>query len=331
MRRCASTGLLQVLIVIGSISSITIGCRATSQIGGAYIARDSNGASMLQLTQTATGQITGVFDYVALDSSGKISTDEVPITSGVLDGKQLTLTLNGSILGFGRNIAGTMEGNTIRLQIVGSQGDISTLVFARSSPEEFQRDTKQLKAKGQEIVFNAKLLKDSQELLRTTQIAEQWISNAELHAQRIPAVKDYYGQIEDKMRSLVAKERGTYGSVDRNQISIEVGQEDIAGEQADIQISQTWDYSIEREGVDLSNEFANWPANCGTVSELQRRGASDQAIEAWENACKQTSEERERFQPILKQIMEQRAELKAFQATAETHRKALVAEAERSQ
>lgn len=331
MRRCASIGLLQALIVIGSISLITIGCRATSRVSGAYIARDPNGASMLQLTQTASGQITGVFDYVALDSTGKISTDEAPITSGVLDGRQLTLTLNGSILGFGRNIAGTMEGNTIRLQIVGSQGDVSTFVFTRGLPEQFQGYTNQLKAKGEEIVFNAKLLKDSQELLRTTQIAEQWISNAELHAQRIPAVKDHYGKIEDKMRSLVAQERRTDGSVDRNQISIEVGQGDIAGEQADIQVSQTWDYSIESEGVDLSNGFANGPTNCGNVSELERRGASDQAIEAWENACKQMIEERDKFQPIFKQIMEQRAELKAFQATAEAHRQALVAEAGRIQ
>jgi len=53
----------------------------------------------------------------------------------------------------------------------------------------------------------------------------------------------------------------------------------------------------------LSREFANWGASCSTPVQLQKRGATTQAGEAWQTACKQALAEREKFTPIFKRTI----------------------------
>jgi hypothetical protein len=62
----------------------------------------------------------------------------------------------------------------------------------------------------------------------------------------------------------------------------------------------------------LSREFANWGASCSTPEQLQKRGATIQAGEAAQTACKQALAEREKFTPIFKRTMLQRVGLKSF-------------------
>ena len=178
-------------------------------------------------------------------------------------------------------------------------------------------------------MLSKKLLQGAQELRQTMQQAENWISNAELHAQRITRVKDTYEKIEHQMQSLIARERVTLDSVTRSQISIEVNQGDIAGDQTDIQVDQTWDFAVTDAGSDIHRTFGRWDGNCQRSEEFQRRGATAQSIESWESACKQTLLERAKFGPIFRSIKEQRAALKSFQVTAQGHRKVLVEQSER--
>jgi len=132
------------------------------------------------------------------------------------------------------------------------------------------------------------------------------------------------------MRSLVAQERSApTGSIARTQISVIVGQRDIAGGQLDIQIDQIWDFEIEGPGTGLYRHLANWDGNCGNADQLRRRGATPQSIQTWEGSCRQALAEREKFIPMYKRTMEQRAQLKSFQSAAEARRKALVDEANR--
>ena len=131
------------------------------------------------------------------------------------------------------------------------------------------------------------------------------------------------------MQSLVATERTTPNSVSRSQISVMVGQGDIAGGQVDIDVDQLWDINIAEPGARLKTEFAKWDRKCGESAELQKRGATVQSAEAWANACKQALAEREKFNPVFRTVMQQRAELKSFQDAARTRRKALVGEADR--
>jgi flagellin-like hook-associated protein FlgL len=161
--------------------------------------------------------------------------------------------------------------------------------------------------------------------------AENWIANAEAHAQRIPTAKADYEKIESEMRLLLGRERQTLDSVTRTKIAVAVMQADVAGEQIDIQVQQVWDIAIGDSGAKLEKGFRSWDGNCGTDHELQRQGANDRAIEAWDRACKEVVLERAKFEAIYKRIAEQRADLKSLQETAQAHQKALVNEANRIQ
>ncbi|MBZ5571519.1 MAG: hypothetical protein LAO09_06550 [Acidobacteriia bacterium] len=201
----------------------------------------------------------------------------------------------------------------------------------RSSPGQFKAFADEMKSKGEGIVLTTKLLSGAQELRDMVCNAEIWIANAEMHVGRIPTAKARYEQIESEMKSLLTQERVTPNSAARSQISVAVMQGDVAAEQVDIQLQQVWDLGIGDSGLNLSKEFTKWDANCDPPDTFRKRGATAQSIGAWERACKQALAEREKFVPIFRHTMEQRAELKSFQAVAQAHRKAVVDEANQIQ
>lgn len=317
-------------LVLMALLLVATACNA-SEVSGTYVAHASTFAEMLQLTRTPDGQISGVLSHVELKSDGRISSEQTPV-NGTADAGQLTLKFP-TILSFipGKSLAGTFRGNTIRLQMVDTNGNVSSEEFQRSSPSQFRVYADEMKSKGQAIAYNTKLLNLAQQYRETVANADNWIANAEAHASRIPNAKADYDKIESQMRSLVGRERATLDSVTRSQISVAVTQADIAGGQVDIQVQQIWDFGIGDSGTKLEKEFTGWDGNCSTDQELRKHGATDGAVEAWDRACKDVVAERTKFEAIYKRMSEQRADLKSFQATAQAHRKSLVNEANRIQ
>jgi len=286
---------------------------------------------MLQMTQTSDGQVNGVLTHVELNDDGNVSSEQASFSGSTAAGQ---ITLKFPILSFllsGQSLAGTVSGNTIRLQIMDSKGNVSTEVFEKSSPSQFKTYADEMRSKGQRIAYNTKLLNLAQQYRESVANAESWIANAEAHAERIPTAKADYDKIESQMRSLVERERQTLDSVTRSQIAVAVTQADIAGGQVDIQVQQVWDMGIGDTGSKLEKDFTSWDGNCGTDQELRKQGANDRAIEAWERACKAVVAERAKFEPIYRRLSEQRADLKSFQVTAQAHRKSFVNEANRIQ
>jgi len=317
-------------LVLVWILLVGTACNA-SRISGTYVAHASTFAEILQLTETDNGQLNGVLSLVELKHDGTVGSEQTPV-SGTVDSDQLTLKFP-TILSFisGRSLSGTINGSTIHLQIVDSDGNVSSEEFVRSTPAQFKVYADEMKSKGRGIVYNTKLLNLAQEYRETVANAETWIANAEAHAQRISNAKADYDKIESEMRWLVGREQQTTDSVARSQIAVAVTQEDIAGEQVDIQVQQVWDIGIGDSGSKLEKDFADWDGNCGTDQELRKQGANDRAIEAWDRACKEVVAERAKFEPIYRRLSEQRAALKSFQVTAQAHRKGLVNEANRIQ
>lgn len=316
--------LRRALLVLVSIC-IATPCSA-SRVSGTYVGHGSTFAEMLQLTESGGGQLSGVLSSVTLHDNGKVNAEQMSIT-GVVDGDQITLTVHSFLSG--SSLGGTIRGNTIQLQTVDSKGNVSSSVFIRNTPDAFTTFADELKSKGEGIVFSSKLLNGARELRQMVQSADNWMSTAEVHAGRMANVRVAYQRIEEKMQVLVDRERATRESLARSQIAVEVSQGDVAGSQTDIEVNQIWDLTIGNPGLDLAKAFANWDGNCGTPQDLQKRGASGQAIEAWLSACRVTLDERAKFGPVFKRIMDQRNEVKALQATAEAHRKALVIQATR--
>jgi hypothetical protein len=286
---------------------------------------------MLQLTETNNGQISGVVSWLELRKNGDVKSGHKAI-SGSVDGDQLVVKIESGLESFlfGTTVAGTVSGNTIKLQHLDGQGAMASDVFTRSSVATFEAQSNELKKKGTFIVNSNKLMNGTRELRDVVSRSEAWIANAQQHAQRLPNVKARYEQIETEMRSMVATERRTGDGVQRAQISVAVSQGDIAGGQVDIEVNQIWDLAIASEGASLSRYFGSWDGSCAEPPDLHQR-ASAKSIESWELGCKQAAAERNKLMTEFKRIMQQRAELKSLQAESEAHRKALVDEADRLQ
>jgi hypothetical protein len=88
---------------------------------------------------------------------GRVSSEQTPV-NGTAGARQLTLHFP-SVLSFisGNSLAETITGDTIRLQIVDSKGNVSSEVFERSSPSQFKTDADEMKSKGGEIVMSTKM------------------------------------------------------------------------------------------------------------------------------------------------------------------------------
>jgi hypothetical protein len=319
---------LAALFALGSVSLVNTACGGR-RVSGTYISREPTSASMLQLTQADNAQVTGVLSWIELNADGKLSSDQAPITSGTIDSGQLTLTLHSGLLG--KNVSGTVRWNTITLQAVGSNGEVLTWHFVRSSPEDFKKCADQLRGKAEGVMISARLVERARRLHQAIEEAESWMANAKLHAQQIPAVKNYYQKLEDQMRSLLVQERATRDSVARSQISVEINQLYVAGAQADVQGNQMWDQAIGERGRSLSGGFASLPPDCGTPKELQQRDVTPQVLRTWQSACQHAVSARAKFDPVFKRIRNQRDELRTFQIAAQSHRQVLVREAERIQ
>ena len=316
-----------------AVICLTMAVHAASRISGTYVANAPTFVEMLQLTQTGNGQLSGVISSITLKADGTIKSELLPIT-GTVDSGQLVITFRAGLLSaiFGAStLSGEFAGGAIHFQIMDASGKLSTETFARSTADQFQIYSNQLKSKGQGIAFSHKLTEDARKFREIVNNAERWSTNAELYAQRIPVVRSRYQEIESKMQFLVAKQRETPDSVARSQISVTVGQGDITGGQVDTDVDTLWDLNIVNSGSDLYLAFDKWDGKCGTPVELRNRGASSQSAQAWETACHEALAARPKFQAAFRRIMEQRNELKSFQRAAQSRRRRLVAESNRTQ
>jgi hypothetical protein len=297
-------------------------------MGGTYVGHGPNFVARLRLTDNTRGQITGVLDDVDLSADGQITPKQVSIIGGTVDGDQLTLTASGGLLH--NNISGSIKRDRITLEMVGPNASPASFLFIRSSSATFKTYTDELQHKADGIVVTARVLSQVRDLRQRIRNAEKWIAGAELHAERIPQVKNYYQNIEEQMRSLIARQRVTSNTVTRSQFAVAVNQADVAGTQADVQVHQTWDIGIGDEGQSLIKVFATAPSHCEDWKELQDRGATLEAAQLWESACKDTVLELEKFGSAFKRITDQREDLRSFQQTAMSRRQALVDEANRT-
>jgi hypothetical protein len=304
--------MLNVAIFLFAATALTSVCsNAQSKISGTYVFCELNDGAMLQLTQATGGQITGVVSVVELDSSGSVKADTSSIMGGTLDGAQLTLTLHPGM--FGTNISGTRVGNTIRLQSVDRDGRISSSLFTRGSVSGFGTCTDRLQQKSAIIKMNSNLSSQIRQFSQTVHDAEAWIQNAQLHASRIPTADGHYSQIQDEMQKLVERERSTLDRGDRFQISLDV--------------NQTWEWPIESQLKTITQQLADCATTCN-LRDAEKPGTEPTIKDQWESGCRNVLAVQANFQSIAQKVMEQRSELKAYQAKAKTLREATVTQAE---
>jgi hypothetical protein len=176
-----------VLLLLMGLVRLTANAHAETRLSGTYVAHGPTFAEMLQLTQTDNGQITGVLSGVDLKADGKLDAQQEPLT-GTVDSDQIVLKIGGAFSA--RSFAGTVSGGTIRLQSIGTNGDVLVSLFTRATPLDYQGYADHLKAKSKATLFNVSLERTTQALDRTVRDATKWRADTEIRVQKISGLKD---------------------------------------------------------------------------------------------------------------------------------------------
>jgi hypothetical protein len=123
-------------------------------------------------------------------------------------------------------------------------------------------------------------------------------------------------------------QRATSSSVDRSQISVDVSQKSIDGDQFDIEVNQTWEWPIEGQLKTITQQLADCATAC-SLRGAEMPGTNPTIKDQWESGCRNILAEQSNFQAVAQKIIEQRSELKTYQAKAKSLREATVAQAEK--
>lgn len=298
-----------------------------SRISGTYIARDDNSSSMLELTQTNNGQITGLFSIVRLNQKGTIDSFQKPV-NGALDNGQLTLSFAGMFFGLDTTtLAGRVRGDEISLESIGKQGTVQSWVFSRASDEDFKNYADQLKAKETAIAINTNIAKVVNTSEATIRRADQWLSDAQLHVGRIPAVTERYQEMEVQLQKIVSRQRMTPSGVLRSQLYVAAIQVNLQGDQLDMQGENVWG-AVSGGAANLNERFAELLRDCATPdSQLKARGASDDSLQRLHLSCQDVQRRKDTFSSDLQLVGEKGNLLNQFTKQAKSRREALVEQA----
>jgi len=316
------------ILLTVSFASLLVGTAAQSEsrISGTYVTRAANGVDMLQLTEGPGGQVSGVMSTVGLSPSGRIESYQVPVSGTIGDGT-IILTLHGGPLStFPNSVAGTIRGDTIELQALGSDGTLDGESFLRSDASAFQEAAQQLKARGDVMKLSANLTKDTTTAGQSIRAIEAWMADATARLQHIASVKDRYHAISRQMQSLVERERITKDSLARSDLHLAVIDGQLAGDDADAQVNQVWD-RLFTAGQKIAQLYQQYHRGCATGEELRAKGAAPEIVQRWESACGAFMAEEVKFDPVYSKVSQERASLKAFQAEEKQKRDLLLVQA----
>jgi hypothetical protein len=123
-----------------------MGCGGASSLSGTYMAKDSDGAVMLQLTENQSHQLLGSILFVTLQRNGGLEKRVANITGGSTDGSSLTVTVKANqLFSQPENVGGRVASGGIDLTF-------GTVIahFASASPQAFDAAVSELAATGQE-------------------------------------------------------------------------------------------------------------------------------------------------------------------------------------
>ncbi len=242
---------------------------SAEDLSGTYVGKANNGAVLVQLVETGDGHLTGRYEQVLLQPSGKID-DMNAVITGAVDGRTVVATIKPSEFLSG-NIAasGTIEGRLLHLSGGGYGGNLN-LNLLRSDEADFRAQVASLTEQARQI-NDARLRQEAAQ--RQAKIEADQLANLQSLTQRMitfttkadaalpkfARVEQRYHNITQRMRGALAREQSIYGggqaSVARDQISVAINQAAIEANQFHIGIGssyQSFDFQVgqlERESA----------------------------------------------------------------------------------
>jgi hypothetical protein len=204
-------------------------------ISGTYVGIGANSAFLIQVVQTAGGQITGRYEQSVLEpSSGKLEQTAFSLT-GASDGQTIVVTMKGAQLLSGSITAsGTILATQLHLSGQGTGGTVD-LNLSKSDETTYKMQVAKLSLQGRlaiEAAAKASLL------ARLEKLTQDMATNSgaiEAQMTKFPPIEQRFRAITGMMNTALAKERSIFGggqaSVTRGQIGVAINQGGVEAEQ----------------------------------------------------------------------------------------------------
>ena len=206
-------------------------------ISGTYVGKGSNSAFLVEIVETAGGQLTGRYEQTVLQSSGKLDQMIASIT-GASDGQTIVVTIKpntNQLFSINITASGTINGTLLHLSGGGGDGSKIDLNLAKSDEAAYQtliagitaqaRAMNEARSRADELTH----LSD----LTTKMIASSASADAQLD--KFPPIEQRYRTITQLMNAALVRQQSIYGdgqaSVARNQVGVAINQAGVEAEQ----------------------------------------------------------------------------------------------------
>jgi len=178
-----------------------------------------------------------------------------------------------------------------------------------------------------ELKFDADVLERARRLGEAVQQAKKWTESAELRTGRLAGLTNTDWAIEMQLTSLQRALSGVAAAdfEGRSRWMVQIEKTYNEGLRVHAQVDQLWQKLLET-GQHMNVVFNAASPEC-TATGIKEDRTSVRAVEAWQNACREFTSERSRFEPIYKRTKEQGAELKAHQQSSEARWRAALDDA----
>ncbi len=211
-----------------------IGEALAADLSGIYVGDGTNSAFLLQIVQMSGGTLTGRFEQVWLDASGKLVREDSAVT-GAANGNSIVVSIQPpGFLSSPITASGTVDGALFHLS-GGGNGRSLDLNLMKSDSKQYDALVQRLAAQGQvraaakaQANLNARILDLTNQLTALSQVADGKLP-------KFASVEEGYRTITGWMSQALARQQSIFGdgqaAVARSQISVSINQAEIQAEQ----------------------------------------------------------------------------------------------------
>ena len=261
-----------------------------SGISGTYVGQGSNAAFLIQVVQTEDGRLTGRYEQVVMQTSGKLDNMNADLT-GATDGQTVALTIKPSeFLGGSFAVSGTLAGQMLHLT-GGGNGSSLNLNLTKSDESGFRQQVAALMIQGQQVgEANAREEAEKRQkkaeadqlgkLQNLTKNMADFVSKMDAELTKFGPGEQRYRTITEHMKSALAREKSIYGNgqaaVARSQISVSINQDAVAVNQLHIAV-QSDEQSFNIKVNEITKESQNTDKICQGSAKISPITDTDQS------------------------------------------------------
>ena len=203
-------------------------------VSGTYVGQVSNGVSLLQIVETAGGQLTGRYEQTLLQAGGKLDQLSASIT-GAVDGQTVVVTIKlTDVLASAITASGTIEGSQLHLSGSGNGSKID-LTFSKAEESAYRSQVAGLTEQARRA---NEARAQAERLARLNEFTKNMLTYSEAAGAQLakfPPIEHRYHALTEWMTAALTRQQLIFGG---GQASLARGEVGLAINQAGMEAAQ---------------------------------------------------------------------------------------------